>query len=201
MNPEFYLYFFIIIILSYFLGGIPSGKWIAKLKGVNILEKGSKNIGAANINRALGIRFAAIVLAVDATKGFLPTLMAKGSFEPDWMVCCVSLAVILGNLFSPFMRFKGGKGASTYLGILFAIAPVPTTVGFLIWIKAVQITKITSVVSLIIFLLAIPTLYYLASPYYAFMGLIAWILIAYAHRGNIQRLLKGKELRIKDSTI
>ena len=110
----------------------------SKSKGVNILEVGSRNIGAANINRALGPRFAAIVLALDAAKGFFPTLVAKDVFQMEWMVCGVALAACSGNIFSPFLRFKGGKGGSTYLGVLLAIAPIPTLVVFLIGLIAVE---------------------------------------------------------------
>jgi len=188
-----YLFF---VVLSYFLGGLPSGKWIADLEGVNILEVGSKNIGAANINRALGPRFAAIVLALDAAKGFFPTLVAKDVFQMEWMVCGVALAACLGNIFSPFLRFRGGKGASTYLGVLLAIAPLPTIVAFLIGLMAVRVVRITSVVNLVIFLFFVPILYYFVNPSYALFGFIIWILLIYTHRDNIKRLIKGNELRI-----
>lgn len=188
--------FILFIILSYFLGGLPSGKWIADLKGINILEVGSKNIGAANINRALGPRFAAIVLASDAAKSFFPTLLAKYAFQMEWMVCSVALATCLGNIFSPFLRFRGGKGGSTYLGALLAIAPLPTMATFLIGLLAVRVVRISSVVNLVAFLLFIPILYYFASTSYAIFGLIMWILLVYTHRDNIDRLFKGNELKI-----
>jgi glycerol-3-phosphate acyltransferase PlsY len=190
------LQFLLLVVLSYFLGGLPSGKWIAGLKGVNILEVGSKNIGAANINRALGARFAAVVLALDAAKGFFPTLVAKDIFQMEWMVCGVALAACLGSIFSPFLRFRGGKGGSTYLGVLLAIAPLPTLVAFLIGLMAVRLVKISSVVNLVVFLLFVPILYYFASFLYAIFGIIIWGLLIYTHRKNIERLLKGDELRI-----
>ncbi|MGA9097396.1 MAG: glycerol-3-phosphate 1-O-acyltransferase PlsY [Methanotrichaceae archaeon] len=190
------LQFLLLVIISYFLGGLPNGKWIADLKGVNILEVGSGNIGAANVNRALGPRFAGIVLALDAAKGFFPTLVAQGAFQTDWMVCGVALAAFLGHIFSPFLRFKGGKGVSTYLGVLLAIAPLPTIVVFLIGIIAVWAVRVTSLVDLVLFLFAVPMLYYFASPHYAAFGIIIWGLLIYTHRSNIERLLSGNELRI-----
>lgn len=188
--------FLLFIIISYFLGGLPSGKWIADLKGINILEVGSKNIGAANINRALGPRIAAIVLALDAAKSFFPVLLAKDVFQMEWMVCGVALATCLGNIFSPFLRFRGGKGGSTYLGVLLAIVPLPTMAAFLIGLLTVRLVRISSVVNLVVFLLFVPILYYFASPSYAIFGLIMWILLIYTHRDNIKRLFNGNELTI-----
>lgn len=189
---------YLLVFLSYFLGGAPSGKWIAGLKGVSITEIGSGNIGAANVCRALGTRLAITVLTLDAIKGFLPTFLARIVFHEDWIVCCVALAAFIGNIFSPFMGLKGGKGASTYFGILLAIVPIPAVVGFLIWLLTVKVVKITSIVNLVIFLFSVPVIYLFSGTCYAFFGSIIWGLIIYTHRDNIKRILKGKELTVCD---
>lgn len=198
MNLQFQ--FLILFVLSYFLGGIPTGKWIAARKGVDIQQVGSRNIGAANVNRALGLRLAAAVLALDAAKGFIPTIIAKGVFQTEWMICCVALAACLGHIFSPFLKFKGGKGVSTYFGVLLSLIPFPTIFGFLIWMVAVRAVKITSIINLAAFLLVVPMLYYFTNIYYAAFGICIWGILIYTHKDNIKRLLRGDELKVYGRT-
>ena len=112
--------FFLIVILSYLLGALPFGYFIGKSKGVDITSAGSGNIGATNVHRVLGKSAGAFVFILDTLKGFLPTfLVLKLGLSKEAAIFCGCCAVI-GHIFSPFLKFRGGKGISTSLGILLA---------------------------------------------------------------------------------
>src|SRR4051812_30895241 len=115
--------FFLTAILAYLLGSVPTGKLIASLHGVDIQKKGSGNIGFANVLRVVGRVPAAIVLTIDVLKGFVPVAIAQQILGASG-VQAVALLAIMGHVFPVWLKFKGGKGIATGLGVTLAISPV-----------------------------------------------------------------------------
>ena len=115
MRPE------LVCLLAFLVGAIPFGLLIGKLKGIDLREKGSGNIGATNAMRQLGKPLGALVFVLDALKGGLPVFLAhRLALSPEWVVGA-GFAAVFGHIYSPFVRFKGGKGVATALGVLLGL--------------------------------------------------------------------------------
>lgn len=146
------------IVLGFVLGGIPSGLWIGRSRGVDLRTVGSRNVGATNAFRVLGLKWGVVVFLIDAAKGSLaamaPGLLAvapgfgagrEGLFFPK---IAGGIAAIVGHVFSPWLRFRGGRGVATSLGVFLAIVPVPTLLAFAAWAALVAISRRVSVGSI-----------------------------------------------------
>jgi glycerol-3-phosphate acyltransferase PlsY len=211
------------IVCAYFAGGIPFGVLIAKMKDVNIREHGSKNIGATNVGRVLGKKLGMICFVLDVMKGALPVLivgLAAGVFgnsmehiETNEMLLwiCVVLASLLGHMYSPFLKFGGGKGVATTFGGMVAMWPlltVPVLLAFLAWAITLKATKMISLASLVaavvLFADAIASVMLNATlehawPLLAVTGLIT-TMVFWKHRSNIGRIIRGEEPKIGTTT-
>jgi glycerol-3-phosphate acyltransferase PlsY len=179
---------------AYFLGSIPFGFLVGKVKGVDLRKKGSGNIGATNVSRVVGKKEGIFVFILDFLKGFLPVL-----YFSDISVLAGILALlgsIVGHMTTPFLRFKGGKGVATGFGGIVALMPIPALSAFGVWILFVAITRRISVGSLIA-ALSLPILYfYLSRPMFKsvlYISVLITILVFITHRKNIVRLIKGEE--------
>jgi glycerol-3-phosphate acyltransferase PlsY len=115
-----------ILTVTFVVGSIPTGVLVARAKGVDLRKVGSGNIGATNVGRALGKRWAVIVLLVDASKGALPVLLLARYSSDPWLPALGGIAAVYGQVFSVFLRGRGGKGVATSLGAGMALAPLPT---------------------------------------------------------------------------
>jgi len=196
-----YIYFFITLIISYVLGSIPFGILIGKhFKGIDITKIGSGNIGTANSFRALGPVFGSLVFLGDVGKGVLSCLIAssfvKEPVTPYAVILCGFLA-ILGHNNSIFLKFKGGKGIATSLGVIIFLDYKIALICFALWAVIVFITKYSSLGS-IIGTICLPIFMYFFKkplPYTVFTVIIA-VFAVYKHKENIKRLLKGEELKI-----
>jgi acyl phosphate:glycerol-3-phosphate acyltransferase len=191
------IYFFLFLIAAYLLGGIPNGKWISKMRGVDIFAVGSKTMGATNVNRKLGFRWAAVVAVLDIAKSFFPTLLAAIIYKQDWMICTIAIAVSLGHVFSPYIGFRGGKAVSTYIGSLLVINPVLTLLWLPIWAIAVKLINIMSLINIIMLFVFVPLLTFFMGNVFGIYAFFMWALITWAHRANIRRLISGEELKIR----
>jgi len=204
---------------AYLVGGIPVGLILGLFKGVDVRRFGSGNIGAMNVGRVLGRAWGLAVFAIDALKGFVPTLVAGGLLwrfgppstianESGRAICwlAVGLCAVLGHNFSPFLRFRGGKGVSTSLGVALAIYPFltfPALGGLGIWVVGMLLTRMSSVGSLAGGL-AFPVLVIVMNtgehsmpqlwPYLAFALAVSGLVVI-RHRANIARILTGTEAR------
>src|SRR5437016_1394361 len=128
----------LICVAAFILGAIPFGFLAGKLQGKDIRTLGSGNIGATNVFRELGFKAGITVFLLDAMKGFLPIFSATQGIPglgDSWRVG-IGLAAILGHIYSPFVRFKGGKGVATALGVLIALSPVVALITFLVFVVA-----------------------------------------------------------------
>ena len=184
------------VVGAYFLGTIPTGLLLARARGVDIRTVGSGNIGATNVARALGKRLGALVLFLDAVKGFAPVALAIPRLEEPW-VAAVGLAAILGHVFPIWLRFKGGKGVATGLGVFVALAPYAALAAVVVYGLVVWLSRISSLGSLTATtaLLGGMVIGRQSIPRIALAGVV-WILIVWRHRENIRRLIRREETRV-----
>ena len=186
----------LIVLVCYFLGSIPFGFILTKffLKQ-DIREIGSGNIGATNVLRTGNKSIGYLTLLLDILKAVIPVIFIKINFSEYLFIS--SLSVFLGHVFPIWLKFKGGKGVATYLGILFCINYILGFVFILIWFLFFLIFKYSSLSS-ILATFTIPIFYYFFinnENYYFFI--IMFILIFFTHRENIKRLLNNTESKSK----
>lgn len=184
------------IVLSYLLGSIPFSHLFPKLKGKDVSQSGTKNIGATNALVVAGPLIGFLSWAGDVGKGFLAVYLAQRYFLPYWAVTACGLAAIIGHDFSVFLKFKGGKGIATTGGALIAFDPVFALVVTLFWAMLILIWRYF-IPSTIIILACVPIAMLvlgLRIEVVAF-GVLALLLALYTHRKDLQRFLSGQELR------
>jgi acyl phosphate:glycerol-3-phosphate acyltransferase len=195
----------ILVIISYLLGSICFGKIIARMaRGVDISDIGSQNVGATNVAREIGLKWGFLTLVLDSLKGFLPTAAAfvlhKGDFNPETVASVCGLAAFIGHNYSIFLKFKGGKGVATALGVFLVLCPVCVVgsvalflvlVGFMGYIS---LASIAAAVSMPFFLLISGKPPVLLGVAFLISGFIT-----FAHRGNILRLLQKREPKWRKS--
>ena len=190
MNPIFLAGF------SFLIGSIPFSLIVSKARGIDLRSVGSGNLGATNVYRAMGFKVALVVFFLDALKGAIPTWIALYSESPVLHISIGMLAII-GHSLSPFVKFRGGKGAATGLGVLSVLAT--DVFGILIIVAAILIatTRYVAPTTIVCSLLA-PLLLYLFNypiPYVGFTAAISAFII-FRHRSNIFRLLQGRENKV-----
>lgn len=188
----------IMIIATYFAGGIPIGLLVGRVRGVDIREYGSGNIGASNVLRTLGGKAGAAVWVADALKGFAPVMVARCvPLSPEAWVAGVGLAAVLGHCFSPYLRLSGGRGVSTTLGVFLALDWRVGLSAFALWIATVAITRYISVGSMLAAASAVLFFAVYDSPSgYLVVGVGIAVLIVIRHSANIRRLIRGTEAKI-----
>lgn len=189
---------FLLILASFFLGSLPFGLIVCKrLKGIDIRQVGSGNVGATNAWRVAGPFAGSLVLILDFSKGFIPVVIAKSlALSPLWVVI-VGLFAIIGHTFSPFLRFKGGRGVSTGLGIVVGISPFSALLLLCLWLLILLVFRYVSLAS-ITSAFAFPVIMGLQEqplPYFVLSILICILVIA-RHRANLERLFEGREPKI-----
>ena len=191
--------FFCLIVLTYFIGAIPSGVWIGKaFKGIDVRDYGSKNSGATNSYRVLGAKLGVVVLIMDVLKGFIPLYIASHFNLMYNDLVILGLVAILAHTFSCFISFKGGKGVATSLGVFLFLIPVITLILLAIFMVIVYFTRYISLGSITAaFLLPIFTFFSDKGSYLFVLSLIIGIFVIYRHKANISRLLSGTESKFK----
>jgi glycerol-3-phosphate acyltransferase PlsY len=189
-----------VIVLAYFIGALPTGLVLVRvLRGEDIRQHGSGNIGAVNVLRVAGPAVAAAVLLVDVLKGLVPVLVAFRAGLAPWAVVAAGLAAIAGHNWSVFLGFRGGKGIATSFGVLAGLSLQAALVAAAVWIVVVAITRFSSLGSLLA-VVSVPIMLWRlrTPPEYVAFGIIASLFAIYRHRANIQRLVAGTELRVTD---
>src|SRR5215475_5882917 len=200
---------FAVLIGSYFLGSVPFGYLAGRLAGIDIRKVGSGNVGATNVVRVLGKRYGYPVFALDVSKGFaavmISMLMAPGR-PPEWnspeiFGILAAVSSILGHLYPPWLKFRGGKGVATSAGALLALTPVATLIGVAIWIIVLWLTRYVSVASVtaaVVLPMVILGITWQdqnkAKPLVLASACVAAIVI-WRHRSNLYRLMRGNEPR------
>lgn len=184
--------------LAVLFGSFPSGVVLTRLvTGRDVRDVGSGNIGAANASRAGGPKLGVAVALFDALKGVIPVAIGLIAKLPHPALAVIALAAVLGHDFSLFLRFRGGKGVATTLGVMAILVPVETALAGIIWVVLLASTRISSLASLVA-LVVIPFAagWYGAPPPYVALAVLLCLLSAAKHWENILRLLQGKEARI-----
>ncbi len=188
--------------LSYLFGAIPSGYILFYLsEKKDIRDFGSQATGATNMFRLKGWKYAVPVLLFDALKGILPVLLALKLFEDlTFALVCAFLAVV-GHCFPVYLKFRGGKGLATALGAYGVLAFMPLLLSLAVFILIVGITRYVSLGSLLA-IMSYPlfNLLYKNEIEIVCLGIVLFILIAFMHRGNIARLIKGTERKLGEKT-
>lgn len=186
---------FFFLLLAYFLGSIPTGVIVAKAFGsIDPRTQGSKNIGATNVFRTGGKKLGIITLAGDIFKGLIPVVLAKGYVDSFFWIGAIALAAFLGHLYPIFLKFKGGKGIATGLGIFLALAPLPAFLSLTVFAAVLYKWRYVSLGSLTA-TAAFPLFLFLfnAHPNFILFAIIIGLLIFYRHKDNISRLRAGTE--------
>ncbi len=191
------------LVASYLLGAIPTsylaGQWV---RGIDLRQHGSGNLGATNTFRVLGLRAAAPVMLVDLLKGFVPVwFFPQWDGSPEWSWALgYGAAAILGHIFPVYLGFRGGKGVATGAGVFLALAPVAVGIAALVWGMVLWLFRMVSLASLAAALTLILTL--LATerrPAVLVFGLGVASFVIFAHRANIRRILRREEPRFGES--
>jgi acyl phosphate:glycerol-3-phosphate acyltransferase len=201
------LFWFLALALAYLLGAIPFGLWVGKaVKGIDLREHGSGNLGATNALRILGKPLGGLVLLLDAGKGLLPVLAFPWLLNrlelapPTWLPAAVAAAAVLGHVFPIYLRFKGGKGVATSAGAFGALNPPAFGVALVVFASITAATRFVSLGS-IVAALALPTATIALADFapersQTILFLVFGLLIIVRHRTNLSRLLKGRENRL-----
>lgn len=193
----------IITILGYLIGSIPNGLIIGnQLYGVDLRQFGSKNIGATNAFRTLGLWPAIWVFLTDAAKGVIAVYLAGVIVGTPIALLIGGIASIAGHNWSIFLNFTGGRGVATGLGVIAVLVPKVTILIFLIWAVIVYATRYVSLASIVAATL-VPIFMVMMGERAEFLyfGIIAALFVVVRHKPNIGRLLKGQELKIKLGTM
>jgi glycerol-3-phosphate acyltransferase PlsY len=182
------------------MGSLPTSLLVARyVQGIDLREFGSGNVGATNLYRAAGFRYAALAGAVDIAKGFVPTWFfpALDGVAAPQLALAYGSAAVVGHIFSAWVGFRGGKGVATGAGAYLAMAPMAVGLGTLVWIIVVFVTRIVSVGSLIAAASLSEWVWLTRQQFdYVFWSTLPLVaLVWWTHRTNIARLLKGVEPR------
>lgn len=188
------------LLASYFVGAIPTGYLAGRLfRGIDLREHGSKNLGATNVYRTLGARYAIPVALFDIAKGAVPVLVfAPQASDSQLFALACGIAAIVGHVFSVFVRFRGGKGVATAAGVMLGLTPLALGVAALVWLVLVALTGYVSLAS-IVAAAVLPVAVYLLErpdrPEILWLDALVAAAIIWLHRANIRRLLNGTENR------
>jgi glycerol-3-phosphate acyltransferase PlsY len=185
---------------SYLVGAIPTSYLAGRLfRGIDLREHGSKNLGATNVYRTLGWRYAVPVGLFDIAKGAVPVLLfAPRVSDSQLFALACGIAAILGHVFSVFVRCRGGKGVATAAGVMLGLTPLAIGVAALTWLVVVGLTgyvSLASVAGAAVFPVAVYLLERPDRPELLWLDALVAAAIIWLHRANIRRLLNGTESR------
>jgi glycerol-3-phosphate acyltransferase PlsY len=197
-----------VLIGSYLLGSIPFGYVAGRLAGIDIRKAGSGNVGATNVVRILGKRYGYPVFALDVLKGFgaVKISMVLSGQHLEWNSPEISgmvgaISSVLGHVFPPWLKFKGGKGVATAAGALLALMPIATLIGVAVWIIVFWLTRYVSLASVVataalpIVILVIGSADGHSGRLLVYSSVCVAALVIWRHRSNLSRLLRGTEPR------
>jgi len=194
------------LLLGYLLGSIPASFVAGRLRGVDLREHGSGNLGATNVFRVLGPAYAVPVLLVDLGKGALAVALATLLLPPlpkvpDLLPLLCGAAAVVGHSLSPFVGFRGGKGVATAAGVFLYLAPWATVPAFAVWLFLLLLTRIMSIASiagaavlpmnLLVFELLRRDAPFRWATVAAALLIAVWVV--WRHRSNLERLRQGRE--------
>lgn len=183
---------------GYLLGAVPFGLVVGKVAGIDIRTEGSGNIGATNVSRVLGKKLGLITLVCDCLKGLLPMVIAAAILpegqERELTVALTGLCAVVGHMFPVYLKFRGGKGVATSLGVFLFLSPPAIAISLAVFVASVAVSGFVSVGSLLTSALMPLWLYLLgASTTSIVVAAAVALLIWLKHHENIDRLRHGRE--------
>ncbi len=190
------------IMLAYIIGSFPTSYVMARMvKGIDIMEVGSKNAGATNVLRSVGKLPALITLIIDVLKGVIAVTIVTNFFyqfdidlQYDAYRGIMALTVVCGHIWSVFLKFKGGKGVATTIGVAIALTPFALIPSAIVWFLVFYVTSYVSLASIMALLLFPAIACILKYPFYIILSSVVICSISiYKHRENITRLVRGQE--------
>ncbi len=211
MSNEALFHFMLWCAVAFLSGSIPFGLVLVKLAGKgDVRAQGSGNIGATNVMRAGGKGLGILTLVLDAAKGYVPVLLAAHYGITKVPLAWVTLAAVAGHVFTPWLKFKGGKGVATALGACLGYHPLLVVPAFATFLVMVGLFRYVSLGSVAAALVLVPTALGLFGPRFSGLAalpeatarymILAWVLLAglvvRKHAGNLQRLMAGTESKL-----
>ncbi len=187
-----------LVLLGYLAGSIPFGVLLTRwLRGVDVRQQGSGNIGATNVTRVAGKKLGAVVLLLDALKGALPVALALQLLPGQPVLhVLVGLAAVLGHVYPVWLKLRGGKGVATALGVLLVLSPLAALAGALAYAAVFAVWRVSSLGSLTAGATVVGTSALSDRPQeYAGLSAVLFGLMLWTHRSNIGRLLRHTERR------
>ena len=187
-----------LVAISYLIGSIPTGLLLGKVYGIDVRSEGSGNIGATNLYRTVGRKVGIITLIGDCLKGFIPVLAVKSSTLPPDHAAWVGLAAFCGHVFSVFLKFKGGKGVATALGVFLALSPRVVAIAIALFAALMFFWRYVSLGSIGAAAVIPLAVYFLGgSSVLTVVTLVIAVVVIFRHHENIRRLIAGTESRFK----
>ena len=195
----------LVVIIAYLIGSIPFGYVIVRATGGgDVRDTGSGGTGATNVSRRAGKAAGVFTLVLDALKGAIAIILAKSILNnADWLIAAAAIAVIVGHIFPVWLGFRGGNGVATGAGVFLALAPMAVVCAGVIFVAIVLLTKYVSLGSMLaaasipLFVLLFVEREVALTPWLT-ASIAGALLIVFAHRGNIGRLMSGTESRVSD---
>ena len=184
------------LLAGYFLGSIPFGLLLARARGIDLRAVGSGNIGATNVLRTGDKKLAAATLLLDASKGALAVWLATRFGDASVIPVAAGAAAFVGHVFPVWLKFRGGKGVATLLGVTLAVLPVAALVFAVVWLAVAAATRLSSLGGMLAAIAVPITALGVDRPDLAPWLAAMVVLLLVMHRENIGRLLKGTESRI-----
>jgi len=196
----------VVLVVGYLLGGVPWALIIGRrFYGIDPREHGSGNLGATNVYRVLGPVAAAVTALLDMLKGSAAVLLAfaivpdsLGETAQQWTAVAAMTAAVIGHSYSPYIRFKGGKGVATSAGGLFVLTPIAAVIELIVFIAVVSASRLVSLGSIVVACLYPPLVlwFYRDSTPYVVTAFGLAALVVWRHRSNIVRIARGEEPRV-----
>ncbi len=187
----------LLLAAAYLLGSIPFSYLVARARGVDVRKVGSGNVGATNVMRSAGRAAGLLAFLLDFAKGSAAVLLARAVAPQGSLPAWSAVAAVLGHMYPVWLRFRGGKGVATGLGVFLAVAPVAALVAVATYGAVVGLTRISSAGSLSAAAALLVAMFATGRPApILVLGVAALALVVLRHRGNIARLIRGKEGRL-----
>lgn len=183
---------------AYLIGSIPTGLLLGKAYGIDVRKEGSGNIGATNLYRTVGRKVGIFTLVGDCLKGLLPVMFVKFSALPPEFAAWVGLAAFCGHVFSVFLKFRGGKGVATALGVFLALAPLAVAIAIALFAGMMFVWRYVSLGSISAAAIMPLAVFFLGgSRTVTVVTLVIAVIVIIRHQENIRRLISGNESRFK----
>lgn len=187
----------LLIVIGYIIGGIPFSYIVSKaIGGIDIREHGSKNSGATNVFRVLGLKAGLLAFAGDFIKGFAIAMIVRHTLGPNEAIIA-SMATIFGHCYSVYLNFRGGKGVATSAGMIFGLSPLIGLCLLVVQFTIIFTTGYMSLASILAGLLFPVFAWIFNMPtLFTYCSIVIGLFVVYRHKANLLRLIKGTEGKI-----